>query len=323
MIVAFLLWMACSESIEPELGVDAIIDPDTVVQSESVEGPVSVSMEVWPRESKLGDVITLNLKVTAEAEVELLMPAFGEALGQFQVAAFTPRETTDESGRTIASQRYDLQATSSGEKLFPSLRIAFIDRRGSDSDEEREVLTDEIPIEVIGLLDSDSPLVFEALKPKLEKQRDPSELLPLYLLAVLGFLISAYMLWGKSRQRARLKARRNAFDIAFSDLAKLEHEWAENCDDRFYAALSMIVRRYIESRYGLSAPEQTTEEFLSKSIRNDHFTLEQRGFLEQLMRRCDEVKFAGAEPNSAEASQLLQKTRHFLTDTRLQTGEAA
>ena len=137
-------------------------------------------------------------------------------------------------------------------------------------------------------------------------------------------LLLIVVIWRRRQESLTLKAKRNAYDIALSDLVELEQQWAVNCDDRFYASLSMIVRRYIESRYGLSAPEQTTEEFLSKSLRNEQFDPEQRHFLESLMRRCDEVKFAGAEPNSTEAGALLEQTKlRFLSDTRMQMGEAA
>ena len=87
---------------------------------------------------KLGDAIALNLTVEAESDVEVFMPAFGEALGQFNVVAFVPREETTEEGQTIASQRYDLQATRSGDIILPSLRIDFVDRRTSNADSEKK-----------------------------------------------------------------------------------------------------------------------------------------------------------------------------------------
>ncbi len=66
----------------------------------------------------------------------------------------------------------------------------------------------------------------------------------------------------------------------------------------FYVELSDIVRRYLEDRFHLRAPEQTTEEFIraageSRMLAGDHRQLT-RDFLEQ----CDLVKFARFKPDS-------------------------
>lgn len=83
----------------------------------------------------------------------------------------------------------------------------------------------------------------------------------------------------------------------------------------FYLALSDIVRRYIEERFGLRAPEQTTEEFLSAMaetpvIRRDHQAL-LRAFLQQ----ADMVKFAQFQPRRHEAGEAGAAARRFIEQT--------
>ena len=65
---------------------------------------------------------------STEPKVELLMPEFGEALGRFEIIDFAPKEEIDESGATIARQRYRLQPARSGTQIIPPLRIEFVDR---------------------------------------------------------------------------------------------------------------------------------------------------------------------------------------------------
>ena len=57
-----------------------------------------------------------------------------------------------------------------------------------------------------------------------------------------------------------------------------EAQYPENELDQFYQELSMILRRYIEGRFGLSAPEQTTEEFLVSIEEISFFASERKYF---------------------------------------------
>ncbi len=69
--------------------------------------------------------------------------------------------------------------------------------------------------------------------------------------------------------------------------------------DAFYVEVSRILRAYLEDRFGLHAPERTTEEFLAEL--NQHGNQSpldgrQRGALAGFLRQCDLVKFARVLP---------------------------
>ena len=72
-------------------------------------GPVTATIAVSPEQPVIGDLITLSIEVVAEAEVEVLMPEFGEALDRFAIIDFVPRQEVDTDGGTIARQEYRLQ----------------------------------------------------------------------------------------------------------------------------------------------------------------------------------------------------------------------
>ena len=74
-------------------------------------GPVKTEVKLEPSEPTIGDVLTLTLQVSAEAEVELLMPEFGQSLERFTILDFVPREVIDDQGKTIVTYRYRLQTS--------------------------------------------------------------------------------------------------------------------------------------------------------------------------------------------------------------------
>ena len=72
----------------------------------------------------------------------------------------------------------------------------------------------------------------------------------------------------------------------------------------FYVELTMVVRRYIQRRYGIRAPHMTTEEFLREARPSD----ELRRFLES----ADMVKFAGVEATPEMADAATGSARGYL-----------
>lgn len=72
----------------------------------------------------------------------------------------------------------------------------------------------------------------------------------------------------------------------------------------FYVELTMVVRRYIQRRYGIRAPHMTTEEFLATARPTD----ELRRFLES----ADMVKFAGVEATGEMADEATESARAYL-----------
>ena len=81
---------------------------------------------------------------------------------------------------------------------------------------------------------------------------------------------------------------------------------------RFYVELTDIVRRFIELRYGLAAPERTTPEFVREATRHPQIGDEHARVLGNLLKAADMVKFAGDRPASTEAQRHLGFVRDFV-----------
>ncbi|MGN0853501.1 MAG: hypothetical protein ACI4Q3_09020 [Kiritimatiellia bacterium] len=80
----------------------------------------------------------------------------------------------------------------------------------------------------------------------------------------------------------------------------------------FYVELTMVVRRYIERRHAVRAPNLTTGEFLRAAQDNPAFTREALADLRQFLESADMVKFAGVEATPEMADEATGKARNYL-----------
>ena len=77
----------------------------------------------------------------------------------------------------------------------------------------------------------------------------------------------------------------------------------------FYVELTMVVRRYVQRKYGIMAPHLTTEEFLRE------FRDEGRGMRDELrkfLESADMVKFAGVEATPEMADEATDSAKGYL-----------
>ena len=158
-IKACLIAAACWLLGAPALGAPATADKPLTSKVEL--GPVTAAVRLEPAEPVIGDTLTLTIEVQAEKGVELLMPEFGDALESFSIVDFVPRETIDDQGRTVATQKYRMQPPISGTHAIPPILVEFVDRRSGQSPapdglDAYELLTERIEFEVASVLPDDA-----------------------------------------------------------------------------------------------------------------------------------------------------------------------
>jgi hypothetical protein len=328
-----LLIAACGDPAPDGDAAGAIAAEDAPLSAVTEEGPVKATVQLSPRDSRLGDTLALTLTVEAEPEVTVEMPAFGEALGRFSILDFTPRERTEPDGRTVLSQRYTLQAAMSGTQRIPPLRIEFLDERGGpavadDGNDFRELLTDELAVKIVSVLPEGE--VTDELRPARPAlpERAGNTRRWLVVVALLLALAGGVVLVRFLRSRALERARITAYDRAMGRIAALEQRGLPVAGDAdaWYVELSDIVRRYLEDRYGVRAPELTTEEFLQEARLSAELTQAHRELLSAFLEQCDQVKFAAYHPETSESQEALATSRRFLDETRIlpeASGQAA
>ena len=288
-------------------------------------GPVTATVTLTPAMPRLGDPLKLTLTVEAKPEVRIEMPDFGEALGRFSILDFTPRLETGAGGGILARQDYTLRGPASGRQRIPGLRIEYVDARAGES-APRELITDELAFEVESVLPAGA--VVDELRPV----RGPLAALPggwwsrWWLWLTLAAAAVAGIAWAVVgwRRRAVERARATAFERALRRLTALEQRGLPAAEslDAWYVELSDIVRRYIEDRHAVRAPELTTEEFLLEARRSVAFSAAHRNLLSTFLSSCDRVKFARYSPGEEESRGALEVARRFLTEAEADFAEA-
>ena len=293
------------------------IKPTTTV------GPVTTTVSLTPSEPVIGDSLTLMIEVTSEPEVEVLMPSFGEALGRFVILDFSPRERINREGQTISSQQYTLDVPMSGDWTVPPLLVEFIDHRpgnrpAPEGDDAFELLTEPIDFKVESVLPTDvdselkEPLGTLAPIPTALERAEP------WIRGFIFVAVPAALLLFWILRRAHRRIRRSAYEIAVEELKKLQFAPRGTPEeiDQFYVALSGIVRRYLEKRFEIRAPESTTEEFLDRATRSTVLTAAHKELLVGFLTKADLVKFAARIPSDLEIAESIRSAEQFLEDTR-------
>ena len=317
-----------NQSEKPSEGDD---ESSSAVRVENDEGPIKATLSLSPESPRLGDPLTLTLRVEHGPKVRAELPPFGEALGRFTVLKFIPRREARADGGSIETQTYSLQTPGSGKQRIPSLRIEY---RVEGEDDVRELLTDELPITIESVVEGAE--VSRALSPPPDKL-DASPGWPWWTWPVAGgvsipLLIAMLLLLRRRKERAIRRQQLGAYDAAMRRLRALKSKPLPEADaiDDWYVEVSGIVRRYLEDRLRIRAPELTTEEFLTSAKGHSHLEADVRAGLTEFLASCDQVKFAAYRPSDDEsgatlalAEELLSGQEQYLRKLESQASEAA
>ncbi len=297
---------------------------DTVLSRVAELGPVRVTTTLTPQTPTIGDEIVLAIKVEAAAGVDVLMPEFGEALSRYTIIDYVPRQHVADDGSTVYIQRYTLQPYLSGDQSIPPILIEFVDNRpgqkpAPDDLDAYEILTERLDFKVESVLPKNAavelnpPLGELALPKSTSPARNWSIAAALGGIVVLGALA---LVWYSRRRRGQ---RRNAYEIA---RARLDHLLIHSTPrdaaaiEAFFVEISAIIRRYLEDRFDLRAPELTTEEFLAVAGTSGALSRAHQGLLREFLRRADLVKFAGLQATDQDIRLSSDLAIQFLEETR-------
>jgi len=140
--------------------------------------------------------------------------------------------------------------------------------------------------------------------------------LPLIALAALAAGLAARRRRGASAPAAAAPPP-PAHETALARLAALRAKgWIESGEaEAFYVELSAIIRRYVEGRFGLRAPERTTEEFLREAAESKALGPEQQAAMRAFLESSDLVKFARHRPGAADMGAAIEAAERFVRET--------
>lgn len=155
--------------------------------------------------------------------------------------------------------------------------------------------------------------------------RGPAAAAGLLALVAVAAIVAVRRLRGRRRGGASAASAPSAppppaapHETALAALAALRARGPATTEamEPFYRELSGIVRRYLEERYGLHAPERTTEEFIREATDSGAIAPAHRERLQAFLEQCDLVKFARHRPAAGDAAAALEAAERFVRETR-------
>ena len=190
----------------------------------------------------------------------------------------------------------------------------------------RTIETQSITITVVSVIpDSEEPPELRDIAPPVAMPGLSPWLYFLMGVGATALALAGYWLLRQRRKRAEKEAAAEPpHQVAMRELQRLlAEDLVEKGEAKlFYLRLSNILRRYIEDRFAIRAPEQTTEEFLDDLRRDNAFADLQKELLEEFLRHCDLVKFAEHQPSREEVDGAVNSCAQFIAETRLETQAA-
>ncbi len=300
-------------------GEDAAVPGKTwEIDRDFRRGPVDLRIAVSRRELTIADRVDLLIETRAREGYVTELPRFGDKLHEFGIVDYRsspPRLVGD--GTVVTSRTYELEPFLSGEYVIPPMTVTFHE----EGDTTLHYLeSDTIRVMVTSILPADqAELEIREITGPADLPGDYRKalLIAAAILAVAAAL--AFLLWRRFRRMKEVAARAvPAHEKAFALLERLladglveEKRYAE-----FTARVSDILRSYIEDRFGLRAPERTTEEFLAEAGDGLDVDTEKKSILERFLVHCDLVKFAALKPTAEDVRKTFETCRDFIDATK-------
>lgn len=277
---------------------------------------------VDPARVTVGDLVRVEVRTVHPVEMRPVLPTLrGE--GQIEVRHTTTQRDAVGEDLMQTIQRFTLTSFQVGAHTLSTGVVEFIAR-------DMDPVVREFPgvgFEVVSLLDGDVEARRDELHPLLAWPRR----IPLWVWVLPGVALVAVALgWGMSHWLRRRRTRVHqpppppAHETALNALRLLKSKGyvERNEVDPFYTELSGIVRKYLEDRFDLRAPERTTEEFIREAAATDVLHPKQKTLVCAFLEQSDLVKFARFRPGALEMQDAFEAAERLVEDTKSRDTEA-
>lgn len=296
-------------------------EPKKVTDS-AERGPIKFSVTATPADAWIGDPITITMTAGVPEDIAVELPN-QTVLGEVNIrSAGTPTSRPSESG-SVWQQSYVIDTLATGSLEIPPLVMKYGKKPATDGAPQfdNELAIGTLRINIRSALTSQDTMT--APRDISGARTPPPEPWEAWQIAVLAGLCIAglaalWLLVSAVREWRNRSSPPLAPEIwALRELDRLgKYDWAGTGQVReCYYRLTEITRGYIESKFGLKAPEMTTEEFLRVLARDQsalpYDAVRLRGFLET----CDMVKYAAVSPQREEIDAALSHGRAFVNAT--------
>ncbi|MBM2833250.1 MAG: hypothetical protein HW406_411 [Candidatus Brocadiaceae bacterium] len=283
--------------------------------------PIEAIASVDKDEVTIGDKIKFVIRVKYKDDITIRFPEVGEQIGVFAIKeagiAETPKREKD--GYSVVERNYLLSSYKIGRHTIPSLKIKY---KGSHGD--GEVATNEVTIDIKGVLkEGEISGDIKDILPPVDVPTSFKRLI-VWISVGMGLLLLSGIICGlvyKFKKRSKIQerqfVRRTPQEIAYELLERLLKEdlIAKGLVREYYYRITNILRHYIEDRFGLLAPERTTEEFFTVMAHTNQLDDTHKMLIREFLERCDMVKYAKYGPSNLEIKETYDAAKRFIDET--------
>lgn len=294
-----------------------ILSPRALVFAQERKGEsIAVTTHASPNTVYIGDKFVYTITVDADPEFTLKIPQFSENLGGFDIVDVAEAEPRKHEGRIVYQRRYTLDSFTTGSHTIPAPVVFYTDAAGR----KFEIEADAVTVEVKSVLpDDEEPQDIKDIPGPVEL---PVNNTPFLIGIVAGILViaggAAALLWLRRRKTFQEETvKKPPHVIAYEQLESLMASGLIEAGriEEYYVLLSNTVRTYLENRFGLRAPEMTTEEFLAAAAKDSGLKDEHKKLLSRFLAHCDLVKFARYGPNVEEMKSAYESAKQFIHES--------
>ena len=321
LVFVLVAFMVSAFSCSTEETKDVPGEEEEMGIHETVErGPATLFLDIDRKEISIAERLNLKITMVVDEDYEVKLPGFGEKLEQFGIVDYRgtqPRLTED--NRKEISRSYVLEPFLSGEYIIPSMQVTFW-KGGGEETGAHKIETPEVTVAVRSVLPGDmQEAKLNEIKPPVPFPR--SYALWIWLgvgLAVITAVVVIVIIVRRRRKDEEVWIQRvPAHELAYEALRRLvAEELVKKGEIKvFYQRLSGVLRHYIENRFGLHAPEQTTEEFLTGLEAESEFPDKYEPLLKTFLIHCDLVKFAEYQPRAEDIQKTFDSCKAFIKGT--------
>ena len=283
-------------------------------------GGVEVVLGPAPTEISTAEWVLVEVAVLAAEGLTVRLPTAEQAVaGGLEVARTHTMPPALQEGELVRwVRRFEMQPFLAGDYQVPGLAVTVA---GDDGETAVTIHTEPVDLTVTSVLGGaeETPRLQEVAEPMPAPPRVGRLLLFAALAIVAAGVVAAVVVIVRQRA-ARSAARAAAVPPHESALRALRELAADDLLHRdllaFHTAVAAIVRRYLEQRFGVRAPERTTEELMFILAGGNWLDDPQRRALHAFLAQCDQVKFARARPTEVASQDLLDTATDLVQATR-------
>ncbi len=274
---------------------------------------IEIEVYVSPSIIHIGDIINYNFVIKHDPSVKVDFPDLGKVLDKFSIKDFSQLETFKEKNKIVLRENFKLNTFLTGDYVIPPIEVKY--KKG---EEEKTAVSGALYVRVDSLLNSEEKDIRDITPPWTSKIKSKIFIWVIWIAVPLLFI--AFVIYLVYYFRKRAIEKEEAAPLPWVEaLEMLEHLKNTNLINEnikeYYYELSYLLRFYIEKRFGVMAPERTTEEFIKIMQNKSIFNANHQRILQKFLKESDLVKFAKNIPPPQEIDKGTKLVEDFVKDT--------